>query len=313
MNIYLDRVDKLRFNSRPVRSASARASGVSFLCILLAYSPWIPTLLQQREQVVEDYWTSPLGFQDVSAALEPFVVNKTESRQEMLGGAAVIVVVAALAAVAARRRVSDLFIVIMTAFPLGSAIVLSTLQGRNILVPRTLSFDYSFFLIGISSLVFRFPGRAIPAGLAVILTLNFAATDVCGRLRFDTSRYPGMRAAASFLQGQASEGDPIFTLESDGFMGMCYYLGRSRRPMIVREGRRLRHYQGSAVISPDDLLDSASLGQVGGKRAWVVLTSSRSDDREIVPAEWVPLQRQRFADRVPHRTFVEIRLYQTGL
>ena len=292
----------------PRTPGPAAAAVVAFLAIALAYSPWLPVLIRQREQVVDSYYTQVLDAQVVSGVLEQLLLDKRESRRPLAGMASSVLVATVLIGLLVHLRACDVYLFLLAAVPLLAGIALSVAQGRDVLVGRCLYFSVPFFAIALARLIARIPDPPLAVAVGMVLAGVSATPWLIGRLTTDEAATPGLPAAAQAMLSRARPGDVVFTADSDGYMTTSYY-ARGLRVRFLRDSdAALDHFRAAAVIPDDAVVTRQRLAETRVERGWLVTTSIRPDGRSWIPQGWSSVWSARFADSAPHRshTFVEL-------
>ena len=294
------------------RTPSLTPAALAFLAITLAYAPWLPVLIRQREQVVESYYTQALDAEVVCGVLEQLFLDKRESRHPLAGGSAAVLVAAVLGGLLFRPRPADAYLFLLAGLPLIAGVALSLAQGRDVLVGRCLYFSVPFFAVAVARLVARIPERPLALAVGALLAGMSAAPWLAGRFADDEAATPGLPEAARAILSRSRPGDIVFTADSDGYMGMRYYArGLPIRLLTDREAA-IDHFRAAAVIPDGAIVARRQLAETKAERAWLVTTSIRPDGRSWIPRDWSSDWSERFADSAPHRSQTFVELFLTG-
>ncbi len=296
----------------PPRTPNLAPAALAFLAIALAYAPWLPVLIRQRQQVAESYYTQALDAEVVCGVLEQLFLDKRESRHPLAGGTAAVLVAAVLGGLLFRPRPADAYLFLLAGLPLLAGVALSLAQGRDVLIGRCLYFSVPFFAVAVARLVARIPDRPLALAVGALLAGMSAAPWLAGRLADDEAATPGLPEAARSILLRSRPGDVAFTADSDGYMGMRYYArGLPVRLLTDREAA-LDHFRAAAVIPDDAVVTRRRLAETEAERAWLVTTGIRPDGRSWIPRDWSSAWSERFADSAPHRSHTFVELFLTG-
>jgi mannosyltransferase len=284
-----------RGRARPTAPRRLLGAFAAILAVGLAYSPWIPTLIRQRQRVVDEYWTRSLSTTLFGGAVEQLLTGDIEVHRIDAGGTLAVVAGVVLVALLARGRTADRYLVLLSAGPLVAAAIISLAQGRNIVIGRYLAFGLPFYLIGLASLVGSIPAAPARTGLAVLLVgmSIFQMVDVAVPRRGGAD---GIQTAVRELLDNRRPGDVVLTTGAGDHLVACYYLqGQARSSILLSPGVRLRHYDAASVIAADEVTTADRLDGEPGSRAWVLISERLSTHHPRFPDRWRILKSSRFA------------------
>ncbi|HUY32980.1 MAG TPA: glycosyltransferase family 39 protein [Pirellulales bacterium] len=259
-----------------------RIAVVGFFLIAAGWLPWLPVLLRQRAQVREAYWLGPLTRWTVpNICRQMFADPEARTTNDRDAGIAAVACAAVLLALFRRPRAGDWFLLASVGVPVGLAVAISAADG-NILQVRYFVFTQVFLLAALARMVGRithWPERTI-VGAVVLGSLLLLHVEFLDRL--DVPGIHGLRAAAEHVAARRKPGEPVVVSSPYFFLPMLYYLRGDPACRLLRPGRRLLHYEGTAALSEADLIASSELAALAGERAWVVgnLTGRPSGWRE---------------------------------
>jgi mannosyltransferase len=270
---------------------SLRWAAATALIVAVLYLPWVPTLLAQGEQVSEDYWTQSLDRRSAfdvgalrAAALgclvhdraDQAVPHSEEASGTMLGDGLIASVAAILILLGLRGGRAGLYLALGVAVPVGSAIAISAMVGRNIVFYRYFACPYVLLLVGLALLIGRLPSAAVRWLLAgqVAFTLAFLT------YRYQESSDPHLRTdsrgACDHIAANWRAGDLVLCLRPRDFFPMEYHArGRFAVHQARYPGHAIRHYTGGPLFREEDYLEwGDALARPTG-RIWVVDNESQ--------------------------------------
>lgn len=275
---------------RFARSPQVRYTALAAVLIVVAWLPWLPVFLKQREQVQAAFWTPP--FTPWSAArlcLEMFARPEESwpaSQQAQLVAADLCVL--GLVVLWRRAREWDWFLLAGALVPFALRVVV-TLFDTKVFSLRYFLFAHLFLLGGVATLVCRIPFRAERA-LLIAAALTASA---CGIVDFsreaDLAGKPGYRGAVAYIRRHRGPGEPIVVCSPLVYPSIRYYAGEQGGGCyLYDDGREVVHYHGSAILSPKDFITQWQLRGDGPRRVWVVNISGGmwSDRRVPLPLGW---------------------------
>jgi mannosyltransferase len=253
------------------------AAAGGFLAVALAYAPWAPVLLRQRDQVAEVYWTPPLLPHYLAGAIEQLFRSDLDVVLPAAGVLAPLAAAAVLAALLIRQRPPDVYVVLLAATPFALGVLVSVAQERNIVIGRCLAFSLPFLLIAAAEVVSVLPGRESPPATAAVLLVGLMAIQKDSWARSGLPSRPGIRGAAEVIGNGYRPGDLVVAIRFAGDKNTLEYYAHGRfRPMflIPDQDPPLRHYNSRAVLDPGEVLRGSQIAAYPATRAWLLVTDS---------------------------------------
>lgn len=278
---------------------SVKPAAFAFALLAVGFAPWLPTLLRQRAQVQDSFWT-----EDVSLRLIGNTCHAVWLRPFNHGGGSTIVgFVAAiltgllLASLLWRPRAGEWLTFWLAAGPLGIAIVVSVVDTR-IFAAHYLIFCHTFMLVALARLIDRrFYGEARHLVTATMLVAMAAiAAEWLAELRIPER--PGARAAAEFVEA-GRPGQPVVVSSPPIYLPVLYHLRDRGSCRLYDDGVSPRlNFSGAAVIGPWELLDRDEIARLEVGRVWVVNFHAGNWGAHIVPvpSQWRVVQLRRFPE-----------------
>jgi hypothetical protein len=277
--------------------------------IAMAWAPWIPVLLCQRDRAMTDFWIPPLSLGSASATLEQMFRGDRQLLAPGTSGVAAMLVAVVLGCLLVRRRGSDSYVLLLTVIPFALGLGISIAQGRNVLIGQYLFFTFPFLMVGVASLIQQIPTQPLKWMVSLLLLLNFAVQDWVYWQVTDVKNSPGLQATATEFLRRRKDGDLLLALAPGDFLPLTYYTRHQVKPLLFRQdGRSLHHYLGQFLITDDEIISPNRLSVQGAKRAWLVTNQRRG---RIDLKSWGLLwQGPEFAECAPYRGRVYLDLWQ---
>lgn len=269
---------------RFLREPALRHPLFAAVLIVLGWLPWLPFFLQQRAQVKANFWTHPITLWTVAEECHHmFTVREyfdhPTHQQELLAADLCVLILWLL-----RRKAgsADWFI-------LGSAVapLLGCLAVSAPFTLRYLIIGHLFLLIGLAVLIWRVPfrlERCIVLGVALAV---FAGLYYEYWRDLDAAHKPGARGAAAFLNEQRRPGEPVVVCAPFFFFPLLHYTPDRAGYYLYSHGRPYPHYNGTAAMTPEDLITEEELRSLRSRRVWVVDMAAG-----FLGAHWVPVPPQ---------------------
>lgn len=245
----------------------AAAMGMS----MTAWAGWLPVFLDQHSRVQEAYWIPDFS----KSELTIFIAEWSSSSQVRELGSGVIhlacgFTIVSAAALLMTRSPSRLA---LAALAMGPP-VLSTLYSlgtRNLLQGRYWCFAHINYVVALALLVASLRStiarRVAVAGL-ILGTLGWSIQGL--RDRSALAENAGLRLCSAELQQRRVPHEPVFVASPYYGPSVQRYLSDASRVYILKPPQPLNHFQGQAIIRPQELraIDADSLADAD--RFWVV-------------------------------------------
>jgi len=288
---------------------------LAFSAVGLAYAPWIPVLLRQRDNVITSYWIRPLGLDTAMGAVQQMFVGDMMVLGPLeVDATASVLAAAVLLAGLFRARAAEVYIVLLAVAPFTLGLGVSWLQGRNVLIGKYLFFGFPFFLLALARLIDRIPARPVAVAAGLLLVVNFVGQDVMTWRRADVAHRPGTLAMAAVIAEGFRPGDLILALEPGAHLATSYYLRHSAaRVRYLPDTDRLQPRAGQPPPPwrTDDLWASQLPG-LPAARVWVITYTPRDVKFNKLPARWQRVEDHQVGDAAPYSGLGSyLRLYRT--
>lgn len=245
----------------------AAALGITFA----AWVGWLPVFLDQYSRVQEAYWIPKFSTNE----LVIFIAEWSSSSQVREFSSGVIhlscgLTLIAAAALLATRSPGQLALATLAIGPP----ILSTLYSlgtRNLLQGRYWCFAHVNYLVALALLIASLKAQSVRRGGSVVLILGTLGWSVQGlRERSALAQRAGLRECGMALSECRSSGEPVFVASPYYGPSIQRYLPQSTKVYILKPYYPLNHFQGQAIIRPEELrtIENDSLGDTD--RFWVV-------------------------------------------
>lgn len=266
--------------------------------VALGWLPWLPTFLAQREQVLAAFWGRPVRGWDVARACARMLFTPENGRiepSESLMAAGVFTAI--LLAVLWRARGGGWYVFLAAAIPPTVSVLLSRV-GMHAFSCRYLLFAHLFLLTALGVVVGRisFPlGRSL---LAVYILAIAVGTYWDFWRALDIDHKPGARGAAAHIDRLRRPGEPVVVASPLFFLPLAYHTTDRRDWYVFAPDGGLIHYEGAAAIRSEEIVNTAKLNALPGRRVWVVNMERGGWGHRAVPIPpgWIVRSEQRFPD-----------------
>lgn len=245
----------------------AAALGIS----LAAWAGWLPEFLDQHSRVHDSYWIPEFTISELTI----FIAEWSSSPHVRELGLGVIWLTCGLTLVAAAallltRSPGRLA---LAALAIGPP-VLSTLYSlwtRNLLQGRYWCFAHLNYLVAVALLITALRVQTVRRVGAAVLLLGLLGWSVQGlRNRAALAQNAGLRECGTALLQRRLPHEPVFVASPYYGPSIQRYLPQASGVYILKPYQPLNHFQGQAIIRPDELrtINNDSLGDTD--RFWIV-------------------------------------------
>jgi hypothetical protein len=293
----------------------ARALFLSYGMVFVLWSPWLPVLLAQKRQVSEAFWLPPMSWWVLSTSCYQMFSPDQYAANPSTATVALVTLACAVgfAALLWRGGPADWLVFLTGVVPVALSATLSLIQ-TNIFHRRYLLFAHLSFLAMIAVLIFRIrPVPARRATAAAVLIGALALYADYARDRASRAAAPGARAASTFLDGRRAPGE-LAVVSSPMLTPVLEGHSRDRAGWRTYKPRReYYHYEGTAVIRPEEYLTDEGLEALSGERVWVVDIEGWGQVKHSVPipSGWVRKGEWRFPEIYSKPCAIIVREYET--
>ena len=136
---------------------------------------------------------------------------------------------------------------------------------------------------------------------AILILLNvYSVWNYWDTLQVQTK--PGMAKASEFLTANVEPQHKLFIGNYYEFFNFKYYNQTSVKPLVYTYGKQvdgLHHYEGTALLTNDDLVPDFTKATTSGDTVWVLWTNGFEGSKPNVPENWVQIDEKGFAEVRP--------------
>jgi hypothetical protein len=288
-----------RGRPRAVWNSNRFWNALGAACIaVVGWLPWLPAFLAQYEQVREAYWSLPVRPRDLAEACgRLFLAPENGAIGKVEGWTVAAFCVAFLLALLWRPRAGTAFVFLAAVLPVAAPVLLS-LAGIFVFTPRYLAIAQVFLLVGMAVVLTRPRSTSVRAVLGAWAVVVFLGASLAYRLDLDVEHKPGVRGAAAWLDGQRRRGEPVVVASPLFYVPLTFYTAERADCYVYRRDGEVLHYEGGAVIEPEEILNPGGLRTLASRRVWAVdMRGGGWGVREVPPPPgWVVRARHRFPE-----------------
>lgn len=271
-------------------------AGLAALILVAGCLPWVPFFLQQRLQVQDDYWIAPVtAWKIAHAGYMMFVEPENASISPASSVACSVACAAILLALCWRPRHVDMYVVVAALVPLVCSIGVSVFDTK-IFHLRYLLFAHLFLLAALALLLARLPSGAIRGLVYAQVLLNFIAADVAFWNKLDVAHKPGARAAIAYLTQHRRPDENVIVCSPLLYFSILHHAPNRTGLSVYSNGRGIVHYEGAAVMRPEDLMLDEQLKALAARRVWVLDMTGWGTREVPVPAHWSLVDEHRYPE-----------------
>jgi len=271
---------------------------ISAFVVYQAWSPWLLTVLEQKSRVADNFWSTSLGWEWLGRAfIDQFLPrgglrNGPVIGQWILQGTVLLLVIMTLT-----RRRFDGLVTLAVVVPLAASIAIS-LSMRNIIIARYLIICNLFILAAAATVLGRIRGRAVRA-VAMLLAVA-SMSWLCWRYlehRQVMASMRGMHDALAEYEGLRNSDEPLVV--SDPMVHACarVYATEPDAVRVYGANDRYPFFWGTAVMTPEDYLDSGAVDALPYEWVWTLDAGDSSSGRRVpMSARWTAVAERRFRE-----------------
>lgn len=268
--------------------------------IVAGWLPWLPVFIRQRSQVQSAFWTAPVTRWDLPRLTyqtviypERETIPASDSLQLLLADLCFL----SLWLLRRKAGTGEWYVLTSVLVPIVLAAIISVYGTRIIGPPRFFLVVHLFFLIGLAVLLQRPPGLE----RSILVTAVLAGSLwLCARFwqTADFAHHPGARGASEYITRYRTSGEPVIVSSPLYYLPMLYYAEQRSGYYLYSDGHRVKHYNGSAVLTPDDFFNEEQLRAISRGRVWVVEMAGGPWGQAFVPVphEWKETRRSAFSE-----------------
>lgn len=281
----------------------ARSVALAYAASFLAYLPWLPTFMKQRQQVQESFWIPDIAFWSVPDSFYrmyiPTSVGPLHQTWQDVALALVPIIFTAslwLALIASHRiqarqhRAATWLIVLSGAAPIAISAGLS-LVGPSLYQDRYIVFSHPFILMtGAAALwFFTTSDKKIRISATIALIIFFSIGTLNYWQQLNIADKPGLAAAMKYVADNITARDGFLINSPFIFFAADYYATHefpsSAKPRLYAEGS-LSHFAGGPVVTAQDVMSGAFWLDFKGSDVWIIDTTGFGASPIAPPKGW---------------------------
>tara|TARA_R110002111_G_scaffold229327_4_gene290568 strand:+ start:4620 stop:6167 length:1548 start_codon:yes stop_codon:yes gene_type:complete len=263
----------LRHRTHPERNTVHRFLPliVSATCTSLAWLPWVPSFLHQRQLVVNGFWTKPFSWETAGATLfDMFGFDHVMDLNPLIGliiGQIALLVVLILTL---GRRPGDYFLAMAAGLPFLAGTVVSTFS-RNIFNDRYFMFSQIFLLAAIAVLVSRVPFRLIRYSL-VLLCVGCSGFLVYHQWlnREADFQLPGIQGAMASVDSRRKPNELVLVCDPAIYVSVIAHAKQRKGIFTFHPGEDYPFTHGAAAMHADEYLTAEDIAKRADAWIWTV-------------------------------------------
>ncbi len=276
---------------------------VSGCCLCLAWQPWLPYFLEQRNRVIHEFYLPQASWELLGTTMHELWAGVAVPHSSTIGLVIAQASLIALLILIVGRRPADYLVALSAAIPVAAAFLISWVS-QPIVTARYFMFSQVFLMIAIAQLACRVPGY----GRYVVISVM--VMGLCGPCqshywwREGNAKLPGTRAAVARLDAARGQ-DPLIVCNPMFYTSVLTYIHDRTEVYNFRPPHGFPLYQGTPVMREGDYVDSEWIRTTRHDYIWT-LDTDESYGRVPVPSDWKLLGEERYQEWVAGLT---VRLY----
>lgn len=295
----------------------AAFSGIVTAVLML---PWLPTVVQQMQQVQQQYWVpTPDSWSLPTTMRQQFMPSVQGPRHDTVWSATLTLVPLliilgvwySLVRRSFRQRANaDAYwlIILLGAVPFALSLPLS-LASQSIYQDRFFLFAHVFIVIALAALLTNLSRRWARISGSTVVVFGFMAASIAYWSALDLGHRPGLHVAAQHVLSQAQPTEPIVVSSPFIFFPLLHYaqeeFGTSAVTLMLNDGG-LDHYAGQPILTTSDIASSQLFESPTVSVIWLVETDGFSSQPARISAEWKREKTESFAEVFPYQGSITV-------
>lgn len=280
---------------------------LSGILIALSFLPWLKEFLFQFRQVGAGYWIPPIDRWSIPNTLWDLLLKFERPTHWMIAIIAAFTIYIVIRAIWKLKQTEKWLVIAGFLAPFAGAILFAIMahiqhETSSVYLVRYFIFCSTFYVILIALWLNNFKIRQIGMLFAAILILLnvYSVWNYWDNLQVQTK--PGMAKASEFLTANVEPQHKLFIGNYYEFFNFKYYNQTSVKPLVYTYGKQvdgLHHYEGTALLTNDDLVPDFTKATTSGDTVWVLWTNGFEGSKPNVPENWVQIDEKGFAEVRP--------------
>lgn len=301
---------------------------LSYIFIVLAFIPYLPTFLYQFKQVGDGYWIPKIDKWSIPTTLWQMLVGigvdiqKTKT-QVLVSIAAVVTIFLIVQFLRKQKEFQKWLVSLAFIAPFAGSILfalLSMIQGKNSSVYLVRYFLYSStflsIIIALWLVNFKSISKAKIIASAYVLLCLVSTWHFWDELK--PKERPGMDSAAKYLKANVQKEDKIIVGSSFEFFNYKYYNSLKStetnvQPLLFSGGttdiKSMPHYAGTAILTNEDLFPDFNKGTKNGDTVWLLWTNGFGGSKPTVPTNFRQIGEEKVYPEI--RPYIGTNIYVT--
>lgn len=289
------------------------------------FAPWLPTFMQQQQQVQESFWIPALDRWSVPDTFVRMYAPTTRPLPRQGLGLAItlgplvatILMWLALFFIARGRSTTGRWglraFLICGAVPFAVSVLFSLLNAQSVYQDRFFIFAHLFVVVGWAAVLWHIPWRTLRGSAVLGATILLVAASLAYWFEIDIPHKPGAHAAAReiFMQRRAEE--PVVVSSPFVFFAIDHYAEEEfSQPQVVKlfsESGQLAHFAGGPILTPANIV-GADIFAAHTPALWIVDTTGFGGSPLVVPHEWRKISQRSFPEVYGYQGDVTVTRYE---
>ena len=282
----------------------------AYLLIIISFFPWLKTFLSQMGQVQESYWIPAMNIGSVPATFLKLTTGGGIDSSRFWYVLAIFMILILAAFIYALKKFESpnkWLVLLLIAVPFLGAIAFSL--KISIYLDRYFIFTLPFYLILMAGAIWTIKNNKLKNILLVVAILGSLISFPIRWQRLGVEKKPGMAAVADYLNQQVKPGEKIYVGSSFVYFTFKYYNQTGIQPKLFAP-YSLPHFSGTALLSPEDIIQDFYQGIKEDDIIWVINTTGFGNYQPSLPDNWVKKEEKGFQDIYDYQGWILAAKYQ---
>jgi mannosyltransferase len=293
------------------------------LLMVGGFAPWLPTFLQQNDQVQLSYWVPAIGGWSIPDTFYRMFIPTAAIPQHMgigwivlaslpiLGTGALLFLLVKRFSRHASTPDANWLVLLLVAVPFVLSISIS-LVSQSLYQDRFFVFAHLFILAALAMVTMRLPWRPLRMAAVAVLLLGFFGADLQFWQELAIPAKPGVRGATTRLMAEHQMGEPIVVSSPFIYFAVLHYAEADEQnpelPRLYSETGMLQHFAGGPILTMEDVVGPAVFA-ADSSVLWAVDTTGFGGTPLPVPAPWRPVMTETYSEVFSHQGTVSVTKY----
>lgn len=298
---------------RRTSSLNARRQFTWLVChllfVLIGLSFWLPTILRQRDQVQDAFWTSDVTTGALRRVAYDAIMSPENSQADDGMDLLIVAILAILTGLLVKPSSLRVYLLIATLTPVLCSIVVSYLDTK-IFCLRYFVFAHAFFYIAVGVIIGDLNDTLVRRLLFLAVTVWLIWVHLEFVRDLDVPHCPGAIGANEYLEASRSVGETVVVCSPLLYFSMLHHSKNRKDWYVYKPPQPIPHFEGTALLDRSEMLSDGELDELPGSALWVVDMTGWGVREVPATPKWGLLSERRFREVLDIQGDIIVRKYR---